>query len=306
MPERIEIVKDQASQRIWFKALEGRPSATPSVGIKDQNGTVIVTSGTTAVTQDTVNTTLSAIAAKGDKEISLTSVAGLRLEAEYRLTNLDGQYETVRIKSLTNAVQLYEPLERAYGATATDHTFQSLEWYYTLQAADVDVLDELYVATSSYAVTGAIVTPVRQTFDVVLYPLINPLEGRIIKDEHPDIAALEWDPQKGQDYRRQIKRAFKRVVRRIYQHSNERESWRPAAIVSSEDLALWALAEFKLLLEKGGISVIRDVDKETALTMLEAELNMERTLALGTIKFFDPDQDESNNGPAPLEMDMVR
>jgi hypothetical protein len=304
MRKRYEYTKDQTGQKLWFKAPEGRPSATPSVGIKDKGAVVIVASGTTAVTQDPVNTTLAATPSVGDKELQLTAVTNLRVGAEYRLTNTDtGQFEDVRILSTANNVLIGSPLKYAYSATATNNTFVSCEWYYTLQAADVDTLDELFVATSTYAVTGAVTAPLINNFDVVLHPLRNPLSVAAIKMAHPDLAPQEYDEQRGEFYQRQRDYAFDLVMQRIRQHG-----FRPAMITSDEDVFLWCLAEFRLLLEQGGISIVRGLGKDDAIAKLEEQVNTERSIALSTIQFYDADESESRGEgeKAPVRMDLVR
>jgi hypothetical protein len=300
---RLEFVKDGTSQKLWFAA-KGRPSATPSVGIKDSGGSIIVASGTTNVTLDPVSTTLSAQPSVGDKTISLTSVADLRINAEYRLTNSDtGEYEDVQIRSLANPVKLAAPLEKAYSSTATNNTFASREFYYTLQAADVDTLDELFVATATYAVTGEVTQPLLQTFDVVLHPLQNPLGAASVRKWHPDLTEQEWEEQRGDDYAEQRVASFDKVLRRIRRHG-----FRPAAIVTSEDIFDWVLAEFRLACERGGIRVMRDIDKLEALRILKEEADAEGAEALRSIKFLDDDESEAigEEEEEPVRMDLMR
>lgn len=297
---RLEITKGGSAQKIWFRSDHGRPSSTPSVGIKDKGGATVVSASTSNVTVDPVNTTVSVAAAIGDVSVSLTSVTGLRLYQTIRLTNAAGQYEDVRIRSLTNPIALSEPLERSYaiGASAV-----SCEWYYTLQAADVDTEDELYIATSTYSVTGAVVKPIVVAFDVVIHPLVNPLTADLIRSRHPDLFRQEYDEQRGEDYAPQRAAVFDILMQRIRQHG-----FRPAMIVTSEDLELWALAEFSLMLERSGISVMRGVSKEIAIERLRIEANDERTIALSSIKYYDRDESESigSDEQSPLRMDFVR
>jgi hypothetical protein len=84
---RLEVVKDVAGQRVYFYPQEGRPSATPSVEIKDEAGSTITAAATTNVTQDTVNTTVSTANAIGDDSVILADVTAIAHRGSYLLTN---------------------------------------------------------------------------------------------------------------------------------------------------------------------------------------------------------------------------
>ena len=300
MDTQLEFIKDQASQRIYFKAREGRPSTTPSVTIKDRYGSTLHGPATTYVTQDPVATTLSQNATAGSREVSLTSVASLRLNQEIRLTATDGRYEDVIVKSLTNPVQLGEDLALGY---ASGNSAESCEFYYTLQSGDVDTLGEHFVATASYSVTGAINTfPVVLRFDVVLHGLTNPLTRSFLGDIYPDLFSQEYDEQPGEDYQPQRDEAWNRVRRQL-----RRFGRRPAMIVGSSDLADWALAELEYLLHKGGIQVVRGLEGEEALEHLVDELKAKRSEALSSLQFLDANEDEArDDDSAQPQVEFVR
>lgn len=284
--DRLEFTKSQASQKIWFRAPEGRPSATPTVGIVDSGGTTIATAAATYVTQDSVNTTLSATAALGARTMTLTAVTGIRLGATYRVKNAASQFEDVRVIGIatsTKVITLDEPLQYAY---ASADTFVSCEYYYTLQSGDVDELGELFVATGTHSVTGEVTQPLIVTFDVVLHPLNNPLTVDRVKSRWPDIMSQEYDEQRGEDFARQRTDAWDRVKSAL-----RKTGKRPACVVSVDDLFEWGMAELALILQEGGIGVIRGLEPQQAIEYLLARRNSEKEAAINSLSFYDEDED---------------
>jgi hypothetical protein len=301
--DRIEVTKALASQKIYFRAPEGRPSATPSVGTADRGGSALTAAATTYVAIDPVNTTLSAGASAGASTLTLTSVTGIRKGATYRIQNTTDPYEDVRvigINSSTKVVTLDEPIEHTYIAT---DTFLSTEFYYTLQTADVASLAELNIATATYTVTGYTPAPIVIAFDVVLHPLINPLTRDRIASRWPDLCAQEWDEQRGEDFERQRTDAWDRVKNGLRQ-----KGFRPACVVTPEDLFEWGMAELALILQEGGIEVVRGLDNYQALEYLLQKRNSEKAAALSAISFYDEDEDAAlgEGESKPLRMSMIR
>lgn len=289
---RIEVVQDQTSQKVWFRAPEGRPAATPSVGLKDNAGTVVTAAATTYVTIDPVTTTLSAAAAKLSSTVTLTSVTGIRMFAWYRIKNALQQIEDVRvigIDSTAKIVYLDEPLRYAY---ASADTFFSCEFYRTLQAAEVEDLAELSIATATYLVTSEQTAPLLVPYDVVLHPLANrnPLSPAVLRRLWPDLTGQEWDSQKGEDFAPQRTEAWNRVMEGVYQQGK-----RPAMVVSAEMFERWALVEFAVILQEGGLEVLRGMSSEGALTRLDAKLAAAKSGAIATITWYDATEDESRD-----------
>ena len=291
--DRDEVVKAQTGQVLRFLASEGRPSATPSVGVKDQGGTVISAAAATNVTLDPVTTTTSGAAAAGARTITLTAVTSIRMGAVYRLTNAFSQLEDVRVRGIDTSgkiVHLDEPLQNAHASGAT---FASCEFTYALQTADVATLGALFIATATYAVTGAQTAPLVRPFDVVLHPLHgrNPLTVALLKEVWPDLSGQEWDETRGEDYALQRKRAWQQVCDALWAAGR-----RPAMVVSAEGFTRWALAEFALILQEGGVSVIRNVDPQVALERLDRKLTEAKQAALSGISWYEGEtEDEAFN-----------
>lgn len=300
--ERLEVTKGQTGQLVWFRATEGRPSATPSVGLKDSGGAVLKASSTTNVTLDTVNTTVNATAAAGVKQLTVASGTGIVRGRTYRVQNALGQVEWVRVVGITGTtVTLDEPTEYAYAAA---DAFQATEFYYTLQTADVAILRELCVATATYSVTGQVTGPLLAAFDVVLHPLANPLTVERLKERWPDVAAQEQTEQRGEDFARQRVAAWD-LVRRGLRH----RGFRPACVVTSEDLCEWGLWELALILQEGGVRVVRNLQGLEALNYIRERRQQERDAALANLHFVDLDEDEALNEEReykPLTLDFVR
>ena len=290
---RVEVVQDQASQKLWFLAPEGRPASTPSVGLKDSGGAAITAAAVTYVTIDPVNTTLSAAAAAGAKSVTLTSATGLRMFAQYRIKNALSQYEEVRVVGIDATgliAYLADPLEHSYAATTG--TFFSCEFYRTLQAAEVEDLAELNIATATYTVTGEQTAPLVVPWDVVLHPLAarNPLTLTALKRLWPDLTGQEWTQQAGEGFAPQRAEAWRKVMEGVYEQGK-----RPAMVVSAEMFERWALAEFAIILQEGGIEVLRGMSAEGALSRLDAKLSAARSGALSAISWYDENEDEARD-----------
>jgi hypothetical protein len=301
--DRIEVTRALAGQRIWFRAPEGRPSTTPSVGTADRGGSTLTAAAATHVTIDPVNTTISVNASAGSLALTLASTTGVRKGATYRIQNTTNPHEDVRvvgINSATKTVTLDEPIEHTYVAT---DAFFSAEFYYTLQTADVASLAELNIATATYAVTNQTPAPIVIAYDVVLHPLINPLTRDRVASRWPDICAQEWNEQRGEDFERQRADAWDRVRNGLRQ-----KGFRPACIVTPEDLFEWGMTELALILQEGGIEVVRGLDNYQALDYLLQRRNSEKAVALSSISFYDENEDAAlgEGESVPLRMNMIR
>jgi len=298
---RAEVIKAEASQRLYFHAVEGRPTSKPTVGIKNESGGVVSAAAATNVTQDSVNTTVATSAAVGDRTLTLTSGTGVVVGASYLVVSTKGEREWVIARSyLSNVVTLDEPLEYAH---LSGSTFASCDWYYTLQTADVASLAERMQATTSYVVGGLTYTQ-RVLFDVVLHTLPNPLTAAAIKAASPDLGLAEWAEQLGSDYDRQRTAAWDAVCLALRQNGR-----RPALVVDVEDLKVWALAELALQLQRAGVRVRRDLDPADAIEDLKENRTRERDAALGALSWYDETEDESaaSDGEInPMRMDFVR
>lgn len=293
MPVRSEIVKDVTAQRIYFHPQEGRPSATPSVEIKDQYGTTITASATANVTQDTTNTTVSVAGSAGDVSLTLASISGIEYRKSYLITNSLLQKEWVRIRSVnssTKVVEFDEPLEFDHDTAAT---FVATSFYRTLQASEVDTLGELYRARASYVVNG--LTYVQEIpFDIVLTPIVNPLTVQFVKTRRPDIMRKESPSTLGSDLEDVRDAAWERILSGIRANG---DGWRPALLKSPDDLDKWALAEFDYAAWEAGItSVLRGQwTGPEAIAHLESRVSVARNASLSSLKFMDFDDDDSRS-----------
>jgi len=315
--DRAEIIKDQSGQTLTFIAREGRPSATPTVGIKDKGGTILSAAADTNVAIKTTDTTLTAAAAIGDETVTLDAVTGLELGGSYRMVNAINQVEWISVKgwdTSSKVVTLRSPLMYSF---ATDRggsdygDFQSTEFTYTLQTADYDTLRELNVATATYTVDN-VVHRIRRAFDCVITPLDNPLTVSRMYQRWPDLARQEHDERRGEDYLGQREDAWSTIKRRIRQQSTEtrerwgkRKKWRPAMIVDISDFFEAAMAQLRLVLHLEGIAV--DRDRPTREQLLDA-VSEELTLAMKTVSWLDLTEDESisEGEEVRLELDLVR
>jgi hypothetical protein len=293
MSARLEIVKGASGQRIYFYPQEGRPSATPSVQIKDQYGSTVTASSTNYVTQDTVNTTVSVAGAKNATSLTLTSVSGIEFRKSYLITNSLSQREWVRIYSInssTKVVEFDEPLEFAHDTSAT---FVSTMFYRTLQSGEVDSLEELYRARASYVVNG--MTYVQEIpFDVVLTPLVNPLTVEYIKKRRPGIMRREPSSTRGSDLADLREAAWDEVMKGIRGHQ---DGWRPALLKTPDDIESWALAEFDKIAWENGISTVLRGEWSgiDAIEHLENKVSRLANKSLASLKFMDFDDDDSRS-----------
>lgn len=303
--ERQEFIVDVASQRLWFFADEGRPTAAPTVEVRDSGGGVLTADAATYVTQDSVTTTISASAAAGAESLTVTSATGIRVGGRYLLTGKNGQTEWCEVESVNStAITLTRPLQHAYSVLSTTYgTFQSTEWYYTLQLADYDNLQELATATATYLV-GGLTYKQRLAFDVVYVPLPNILTADALIDRWPDIARQEPDEQRGSLYARQRETAMRIVRLRLRQHGNAEQQWRPAMVFDPGDLMELAFAVLKKELHAIGVEV--DRDKPTR-EQLDHDVEIECAAAFGSITM-DLDEDRAQ-GEAEIprhELDFIR
>ena len=293
MSARLEIVKGASSQRIYFYPQEGRPSATPSVQIKDQYGSTVTASSTSYVTQDTVNTTVSVAGAKNATSLTLTSVSGIEFRKSYLITNSLSQREWVRIYSInssTKVVEFDEPLEFAHDISAT---FVSTMFYRTLQSSEIDSLEELYRARASYVVNG--ITYIQEIpFDVVLTPLVNPLTVEYIKKRRPGIMRREPSSTRGSDLADLREAAWDEVMKGIRSHQ---DGWRPALLKTPDDIESWALAEFDKIAWENGISTVLRGEWSgiDAIEHLENKVSRLANKSLSSLKFMDFDDDDSRS-----------
>ena len=293
MSARLEIVKGASSQRIYFYPQEGRPSATPSVQIKDQYGSTVTASSTSYVTQDTVNTTVSVAGAKNATSLTLTSVSGIEFRKSYLITNSLSQREWVRIYSInssTKVVEFDEPLEFAHDISAP---FVSTMFYRTLQSSEIDSLEELYRARASYVVNG--ITYIQEIpFDVVLTPLVNPLTVEYIKKRRPGIMRREPSSTRGSDLADLREAAWDEVMKGIRSHQ---DGWRPALLKTPDDIESWALAEFDKIAWENGISTVLRGEWSgiDAIEHLENKVSRLANKSLSSLKFMDFDDDDSRS-----------
>lgn len=303
MPTRLELVKDVTGQQVWFWPQEGRPTATPSVSIKDEAGSTITAAATTYVTQDTVNTTTSASASKGDRTVTLTAVTGLVAGRTYLLTNTLHQSQWVTVKDWNDSTKVVTLEERLVCACASTSTFVGTGFYRTLQAAEVSVLRELMRCRASYAVGGLTYTA-EVNFDVVKTPLVNPLTARLVHDRHPDIFPEEHEQTAGSRFQVLRESAWDNVCKAIRRHG-----WRPGLIRTPDDLESWALAEFRCLAWADGIGVLKGGwDPLEGMNHLEGKRVSAETYSLSSVRFYDRNEDDSkaDDEDQRLELDLVR
>lgn len=285
--DRQEFIYQGTSQALWFDAAEGRPSATPTVAVQDSGGLTLSAAADTNVTQDTVNTTISASSSVGDKSLTLTSVSGVVVGRSYLITNSLSQKERVRvvgINSSTKVVTLDSALGYDYAST---NTFVSTLFYYTLQTADVATLDDNFVAIATYVVSSQTYKQ-RMLYDVVRYPTPNVITVEGMRNRWPDISRQEPAEEVGEDFAR---------IRAIVWDDQRRElrqlGRRPSLIVSATDLETWAYAKLALYLQRNGVKVIRSLEQLDALQMLQQEVEQAKRDALSALTWYDEDDDQS-------------
>jgi hypothetical protein len=303
--ERLEFIEDQASQRLYFFAEEGRPSAKPTVEIKDSGGTVLTAAASTYVTQDTVTTTIGAAAAAGSSSVTVASATGITVGKRYLLTNKIGQTEWVEVESVASTtVTFTAPLQRSFATLSTNYgTFESTEWYYTLQSTDYSALAEMHQAKTVYTAGGLSRTQ-RVTFDIVRVPLVNALTADELFARWPDIWRQEGAEHRGSSFKRQRETAWQIVKQRIRQHGNAAGQWRPAMVFDRADLMQFAFAVLKRELHLAGVEVDKD---QPTREMLDKEVDREQSLAFASITM-DLDEDEAQGAhEIPRhELDFIR
>jgi hypothetical protein len=304
--DRLDVVKDLTTQRVYFYPQEGAPDATPSVELLDQYGTTITAAGTGSVTVDPVSTTIATTAAAaGDKTITLTATTNLVVGVTYLLTSTLSQQEQVRVKSIntsTKIVGLYEPLEFAYALTST---LVGTRFYRTLSAGEVDTLRELCRARATYAV-DSLNYQTDVAYDVVLLPLPNLLTRKYLKKVRPDITRQEHAGPRGNDFADLLDEAWSLVRAGIRDCA---DGWRPAMIRSPEDLTAWALNEFLLLAHNSGVNVLTgEWEAFEAQEHLEGKAAKSKSRALSSIDWIDLDEDDSISADEmkPLALTFIR
>jgi len=307
--DRLEAIKATASQRVYFHAPQGRPSATPTAGTKDSGSTALTAAATTYVTLMGPDTTLSASAAKGATSITLAAITGLAvavaaareqgIPAVFRMTSALDQVEWIEVKGYTAAgvITLASPLQYAYTTDRGSSNYGDFEccgFYYTLQTADVAALAEHNVCHASYVV-GGLTYVQRVLYDVCLYPLPNPLTVARVYQRWPDIASQEPKEQRGEDYAPQRADAWHQIRRRIRdltRGSDDRfekiKRWRPGLVVDVAELFESGMAQLKVNLHKIGVVVDRD---QPTRAELEQEAEAAWQADSRSISWLDVDDD---------------
>lgn len=307
--ERPEVTKAEASQRLYFMATEGRPTAAPTVAIKAADGTVLSAAASTYVTQMGPDTTVSAASALGSDALTLTSVTGVTIGRMYLATNKLGQQQWVvprLVNASTKVVTLTKPLEISFATLSTNYgSFQSTEFYYTLQTADVAALHEMALGLATYAF-DSLTHHIRVAFDVVLHPLANPLTAEELYKRWPDLGRQEPDEQRGSDFAAQRATAWSHVKRRLRQHGSAEGRWRPAMVFDAVELFEAAVGFLALELHSIGVQVIR-TDPPPSFEELTRAAEREMARALTTVSV-DLDEDEScgEDESERIELDYVR
>jgi len=292
----IDVIKAVAGQKVWIYPDEGRPTALPTVMIKDEYGNTVTAATTSNVTQDTVNTTPSTAGSVGDITLALTTVVGIEWRKSYLITNSLGQHEWVRvlaINSSTKVVTLDEKLEYAHDTLAT---FQGCGFCRTLQTAEVASLAETQRVHASYVVGG--VTYNREVnYDVVLTPIHSPLTVEFLKKRRPDIMAQEHAQTLGTDYADLREVAWDKILSAIRMHQYDPPyRWRPSLVRTPSDLDAWAMAELDFLLWDNGVDVLHgDWDPQAAVEELRDRIRAAKAHSLSGIRWIDYDEDDSES-----------
>lgn len=292
----VDVIKAVAGQKVWIYPDEGRPTTTPTVTIKDENGNTITAAATTHVTQDAVDTTPSSAGAVGDIELTLTTVAGIEWRRSYLLTNSLSQREWVRVRAInadTKVVTLDEKLEYAHDTAAT---FQGCGFYRTLQTAEVASLAEMQRVHASYVVGG--VTYNREVnYDVVLTPIHSPLTVEFLKKRRPDIMGQEHAQTLGTDFADLREAAWDKILSAIRTHQYDPPyRWRPSLIRTPSDLDNWAMAELDFLLWDNGVDVLHgDWDPQAAAEELRDRIRAAKAHSLSSVRWIDYDEDDSES-----------
>jgi hypothetical protein len=303
MTVRAEVLKGGTAEVVWFHPQEGRPSATPSVAVKDTAGSTVTAAATTSVTQDTVNTTLSAGSSRGDRTVTLTAVTGLVSGRTYLITTTTHRPVWVTVLEWVDSTKVVTLRDYLPCDVASASTFAGTGFYRTLSSTEVASLAEVMRARATYVVGGVTYT-MEVPFDVVLTPLRNPLTVDLLRVRHPDIMPQEHSETAGSAFANLRDAAFDEVMKGIRRHG-----WRPALLRTPDDIEGWALAEFRLLAWDAGIEVLKgDWDPERALAELDRRRESARSTALSSLSFYDSNEDDSkaDEDERPLRMDLVR
>ena len=301
MPARIEVVKDISDQRIYFKPQEGRPSATPSVALKDRYGSIVAAASTSNVTLDTVNTTVSVAGAKNDMSLTLTAVTGIQVGRSYLITNSLGQKEWFRVYAVNASTKIVESDEKLEFVHDTAATFQSTTFYRTLTDTEVNTLAEMQRARATYTFDSMDYTQ-EINFDICLTPLINPLTVEFIKKRRPSIMPREPSQTRGSDFADLRESAWdlvKKGIRKKTAGNKIGDKWRPSLLRTPEDVEEWALAEFDVMCFKANINPLKSWDPQAALEHLEDVRRDLKNSSLNDLQFMDKAEDDS---PGPEDI----
>jgi hypothetical protein len=300
MAARLEVLKDVSNQVIWFYPQEGRPSATPTVAIKDKYGSTLTAAADTNVTQGTVNTTSNGATTINATTMTLDSITGIEVGKTYLITNAALQREWVRVYGVDTSNKIVTFDEQLEFAHADEATFQDVGFYYTLQDSEVNTLDDMRRARATY--TWNSISYVEEiNFDVVLTSLKNPLTVEFIKKRHPNITQREASTTLGSDFADFREVAWDNVMKGIRSH---KEGWRPALLKTPENIEQWAIAEFDLIAHKEGTRILRgDWDPQAAIEHLEGRVMAESRKAMDSLEFMDFNDDD---GQSSDEIEYVR
>lgn len=302
MADRVDIVKDLATQRLYFYPQEGRPDSTPTVELVDRYGSTLLAAASTYVTLDAVSTTIKAgeTPAVGDESLVLTSATGLEVHdpeaagpSMYEIVRAeDSKRERVRVTRIdaTNTTVYFdEPLENLFAAGDTFHGYR---FYYTFQAAQVNTLRELCRARALYTVNSLnYATDIN--YDVVLIPLLNPLTYAALKDRRPDLAAQEPAETRGTDFATWRRVAWDEVRQGIREKALDGGRGRPALVRVPENLADWGWAVFDRIAHDNGIRVLRgDWDASAAMEELRERVMIAKSASMSKLSY-DKGEDDS-------------
>jgi len=271
--------------------LEQRADATPTFAVRAPTGGLTLSA--TAVTLDTVNTTLSGAAAAGASTVTVTSATGIVRGRKYLLTGaaaVGGEFVTVKSIASTT-ITLVRPLMLAHASGAT---FASTRFTCAITAAAVGSIGRGYRIEVTYLVGTAYQQIAVFPFDVVRTAPVTYLRADDVADLDAifakRLAAGVWFPALAD-------RAWDMICARIAVKMS------PGAVLGSRDLTIpHSYLVRALCLENAG-SEFDDMRKALA-ERFQQELDAH--LAAGPI---DDDQDgnvEANEGWKPRTITVQR
>ncbi len=271
--------------------LPERADATPTFVVRGPSGGIVQTSS--AVTLDTVNTTLSGAASAGAVTVSVASATGITRGRKYLLTgNENAGGERVTVKSVSGTtVTLVRPTRIAHLTAAT---FQSTRMTCAIAAASVGSIARHYRLEITYAVATATAPVAVFPFDVVRIAPTSTLTADDIADLDPifakRIAAGVWVPSL-------IERAWEMLCRRVAAKVS------PGALLGSRDFTTpHSYLVQALVLEGAG----DDYEKMRDLKGARFQQEFDAACAETPV---DNDQDgavESNEGIKPRTIQLQR